>query len=166
MEPNEIIKGRRVLIVDDEPDVLDLLAELLDACKIDTASNFEEAAALLGTVPYDAAILDIMGVRGFDLLKIATEQDIPTLMLTAHALSEEALRKSAEGNASSYIPKEKMSEIAVFLADVLESINRGKSPWLKWFERLGSFYDRKFGGKDWRTKEKAFWEKRIKGFMH
>jgi len=166
MQPKDTIKGRRILIVDDEPDVLDLLTDLLDVCKIDTAANFEDAARLLKTVPYDAVILDIMGVRGFDLLKIATEQGIPALMLTAHALSEDALRKSAEENASSYIPKEKMSQIDVFLADVLEAVDRGKNPWQKWFERLGGFYDQKFGGKDWRTKEKAFWEKRIKGFMH
>lgn len=166
MEAKDTIRGRRVLIVDDEPDVLDLLSELLDICKIDTASTYEDAAAMLETGTYDAVILDIMGVRGFELLNIATEQGIPALMLTAHALSEESLRRSAELNASYYVPKEKMSQIDVFLADVLEAMDRGKNPWRKWFERLGSFYDRKFGGKDWRTKEKAFWEKRLKGFIH
>ena len=83
-------------------------------------------------------------------------------MLTAHGLSEENLRRSAEDGAAYYAPKEEMSKIATFVADVLEAVNKKKSPWIKWFERLGSFYDKRFGGKQWREKEKEFWEKRIK----
>jgi CheY-like chemotaxis protein len=43
MDPKKLLKGKRVLIVDDEKDVLDLLTELLNMCKIDPASSFEEA---------------------------------------------------------------------------------------------------------------------------
>jgi DNA-binding response OmpR family regulator len=165
MEPSETIKGKRVLIVDDEQDVLDTLSDFLIDCKIDTAGSFEAAQALLESNPYDAVILDIMGVRGFDLLEMANQRGIPALMLTAHAFSEETLKQSAEQDACYYVPKEKMVEIEVFLADVLEAVDKGKNPWVKCFERLGRFYDKKFGGKDWRDREKAFWEKRIKGFM-
>ena len=165
MKPSEIIRGKRVLIVDDEQDVLDTLTELLDVCKTDTALSFDAASELLQNNIYDLVILDIMGVGGFDLLDIATERGIPALMLTAHAFSEENLKKSAEKEACCYVPKEKMSDIEVFAADVIESIEKGKNPWIKCFERLGRFYDKKFGGKDWREKEKEFWEKRIKGFM-
>ena len=62
MDPKKIIKGKKVLIVDDEKDVLDLLVELLTICKIDTASTFEEAKDLLEKNYYDIAVLDIMGV--------------------------------------------------------------------------------------------------------
>lgn len=165
MKPSEIIKGKRVLIVDDEQDVLDTLTALLDVCKIDTAGSFDDAKELLLNNIYDLVVLDIMGVGGFDLLDIAAERGIPALMLTAHAFSEENLKKSAEKEACCYVPKEKMSEIEVFVADVIESIEKGKNPWIKCFERLGRFYDKKFGGKNWREKEKDFWEKRIKGFM-
>ena len=165
MEPKEIIKGKRILIVDDEQDVLDTLVDLLDECKIDTAASFDAARALLESNTYDLVILDIMGVDGFELLDIATNKGIPAMMLTAHGFSEENLKKSAEKDACCYIPKEKMDSIEVFVADVIEAIDKGKNPWIKCFERLGRFYDKKFGGKDWREKEKAFWEKRIKGFM-
>lgn len=57
---------------------------------------------------YDVAILDIMGVRGFDLLEIAKNRDIPALMLTAHGLSKENLKKSAEEGAAYYSPKDEM----------------------------------------------------------
>jgi len=40
-------------------------------------------------------------------------------MLTAHALSVQALQKSIQMGARAYIPKEKMAEIVPFLEDVL-----------------------------------------------
>ena len=165
MEPKEIIRGKRILVVDDEQDVLDSISELLEICKIDTALSFEAAKQLLENNTYDVVILDIMGVSGFDLLEMTTRMGIPALMLTAHAFSEETLKKSAEMDACCFIPKEEMNQIEVFLADVIEAVRKGKNPWIKCFERLGRYYDKRFGGTDWRKKEKEFWEKRIKGFM-
>ena len=66
MEPEKILRGKRVLIVDDEEDILDFLTELLDMCKVDRASTFEEAKELLETNNYHIAVLDIMGVRGYE----------------------------------------------------------------------------------------------------
>jgi hypothetical protein len=48
-------------------------------------------------------------------------------MLTAHALSSENLKRSAEEGAAYYAPKDKMDEIATFLADVFEAIEKGKA---------------------------------------
>jgi len=132
MDPQKLLKGKKILIVDDEPDVLDQLIELLDMSRIDTASSFEDGKKRLESESYDIAILDIMGVQGFELLKIANKQGIPALMLTAHALSEESLKKSAEDGAAFFAPKEKMSQIDLFVADVLEALERHKSPWAKW----------------------------------
>ncbi len=70
MEEREILKGKRVLIVDDEPDILETLEEMLDTCLIDTAPNFQTAEKFLNKNRYDIAILDIMGVRGYDLLEL------------------------------------------------------------------------------------------------
>ncbi|UCF83335.1 MAG: response regulator [Desulfobacteraceae bacterium] len=162
MDQKKKIIGKRVLIVDDEQDILDTLAAVLDICKIDTALSYEKGKRLLESNVYDIAVLDIMGVKGFELLKIANERGIPALMLTAHALSEENLKKSAEKGASYYAPKDKINDIDVFIADVLEAKEKNKSAWVKVFERLGGFYDRKFGGSDWREKERDFWEKRTK----
>jgi CheY-like chemotaxis protein len=160
----ERISGKRIVIVDDEQDVLDTLSGLLDMCKLDTATTFEEGRRLLEDNVYDVAILDIMGVKGFDLLAIAKRRGVPALMLTAHALSEESLKKSAEDGASYYAPKDQIDQIAVFVADVLDAREKNKSAWIKVFERLGHFYDNKFGGPDWRKKEQEFWEKRTRIF--
>ncbi|MFZ7113597.1 MAG: response regulator [Desulfatiglandales bacterium] len=161
MDPEKIIAGKKVLIVDDEKEVLEMLLELLDVCKVDAAQSFDEAKQMLEKNTYDVAILDIMGVRGFDLLEIAKNQGIPALMLTAHALTEENLKKSAEEGAAYYAPKDEMSKIGLFVADVIEAQSKKKNAWVKWFERLGNFYDKRFTGPNWREKEKEFWEKKL-----
>ncbi len=162
MAKKKILKGKKILIVDDEPDVLDSLIELLDMCKIDTASSFEDGKRLLEDQNYDIAILDIMGVKGFELLKIAKDHKIPALMLTAHALSEENLKKSIADGAAYFAPKDKMADIDIFVADVLEALEMNKSTWEKWLRRLGKFYDSRFQGTSWRDQEKEFWEKKMK----
>jgi CheY-like chemotaxis protein len=159
----DIIRGKRLLLVDDEKDVLDTLVELLEVCKLDTASSFEEAKAMLEENYYDVAVLDIMGVRGYELLDIAKEKGVPGLMLTAHALSEADLKKSAEMGASYYAPKDEIERIGDFVADIIVAKEKDRNVWAKWFERLSGFYDKKFGGTDWREKEKEFWDRRIAG---
>ena len=164
METEKLLQGKRVLIVDDEPDVLDTLTELLSICMIDRASTFEEAKDLLETYSYDVAVLDIMGVKGFELLQIAKERDIPALMLTAHALSEETLKQSAEEGASYYAPKEEIVNIDVFVADVIEAKEKKKNPWVRWFDRLGPFFEARtnFKGPNWREDHKKFWDEKLK----
>ena len=162
MSHRKILKGKLVLIVDDEKDILDLLTELLGMCRIDTASSFEQAKELLESYQYDIAVLDIMGVKGYDLLKIANERSIPALMLTAHALTKEDLKKSAEEGASYYVPKDEINNIDIFVADVLEAKEKDKNPWVRWFERLGGFFDKKFSGTNWREQEKEFWLQRLR----
>ena len=165
MNPNELLKGKKILIVDDEVDVLETLIELLDMCRIDTASSFEEGKKRLEAERYDIAILDIMGVDGFELLKIANKCGTPALMLTAHGLSEENLKKSAEEGACYYAPKEKMNEIHLFVADVLEALEKNKSPWEKLFERLTNYYDKRFHGTTWREQQREFWKKKAELYM-
>jgi DNA-binding NtrC family response regulator len=165
MSSKNILKGKRILIVDDEPDVLTSLIELLNICKIDTAESFEDGKRLLTNQYYDIAILDIMGVNGFELLKIANEQKTPALMLTAHALSEESLKKAAESGAAYFAPKEKMVDIEFFVTDVLDALKMKKSPWINWLERLGGFYDNRFHGTNWREQEQNFWEKKMKNIL-
>ncbi len=154
------IEGKRVLIVDDEKDVLEMLTEILNMCRIDAVSSFEEAKVRLENNYYDIAVLDIMGVKGYELLEIAKSKSVPALMLTAHALTENDLKKSVEGGASYYAPKDEINNIGVFIADVFEAKENDKSSWVKWFDRLSNFCDQRFGGTDWREKEREFWEKK------
>lgn len=157
MQNEDILKGKKILIVDDEPDILENLEELLDMCVIDAAPNFEAAKKFLDKYDYDAAILDIMGVRGYDLLAITAEKGIPALMLTAHALSPDNLVKSIKEGAQSYVPKHKILDITTFLEDILEAREKGIKKHGNWFARLKPLFDKNFGA-DWREKDKEFWK--------
>ena len=159
MDTNKIIMGKRVLIVDDEKDILETLTELLNLCKIDAASSFEEARVLLERYDYDLVVLDIMGVKGFELLEIANARHIPALMLTAHALTEESRSKSIKEGAAYFVPKHEMAQIATYVADVLEAKEKNRNPWVRWLSRLGGSFDMIFTGPRWREQEKAFLEK-------
>jgi hypothetical protein len=80
-------------------------------------------------------------------------------MLTAHALSSDNMKRSAEEGAAYYAPKDKIEDIAIFMADIFESIDAGKSPWEKLIDRLGGFYDKRFQGTEWREQQKEFLDK-------
>jgi len=150
-EDLKILEGKRILIVDDEPDVLETLMDLLDMCNIDTAPDFTTAEKFLNKNTYDIAIFDIMGVRGYDLLETANRKGMPALMFTAHALNPDAFVKSMKGGAKAYIPKEKMSEIASYVADLLKAQAAGIKRPRGWFDRLEGFFEKQFG-KDWMDK--------------
>jgi len=156
MASEDILKGKKILVVDDEPDVLESIEELLDECDVETASTFESAKELLEEKAFDAAILDIMGVKGFDLLEIATDKKIPALMLTAHGLNPDNLVGSIKLGAKSYIPKEKMSEIDIYLKEIFIAQDKGVEKSGNWFARLESFFDNRFGP-GWKHKDKKFW---------
>lgn len=159
MMTEPVLNGKRILAVDDEPDVLDTLADLLEDYEglvLDRATDYETGYHLLRSWTYDAVILDIMGVRGFDLLSASVHRGFPTIMLTAHAFSAEALKQSIELGARAYLPKEKMAEIPEFLEAVITLGHRGSLKAL--FQRLGGFFTRKFGAR-WMEDEARFWER-------
>ena len=163
MASDDVLKGKKILIVDDEIDVLESLEDLLDECDIETATTYEAAKELLEKNKYDATILDIMGVRGFDLLEIAADKKIPTVMLTAHGLNPDNLVGSIKLGAKSYIPKEKMSEIDIYLKEIFIAEEKGVEKSGNWFARLGSFFDDRFGA-GWKHKDKKFWDEFDKKF--
>ena len=158
MTRKESLTAKKILVVDDELDVLQSLAETLSMCRVTKASTFEQAKEYLESENYDAAILDVMGVNGYKLLELAEKRQIPAVMLTAHALSVEDTVKSFKDGAALYIPKDKMANIAEFLVDMFEALKKGRKPWHRWFEKFRLYYDRKFGP-DWKNKDKEFWEK-------
>lgn len=155
MSEDSPLKNKLVLVVDDEQDIIESVEEELDVCILHKAGDYETALQYLLSYTYDLVILDIMGVNGFDLLRSAVSRGFPTVMLTAHALTPEAMKKSIKLGAISFLPKEKITELRSFLEDAV--LGTKKQSWQKVFERLGSFFDRRFGP-DWKERDRFFRE--------
>jgi DNA-binding response OmpR family regulator len=141
-----ILNGKTILAVDDETDVLTLIEdEIRQICSsviLEKATTYDKAAELLNSKVFDLVILDIMGVRGFDLLQIAVKHNFNVAMLTAHALSPDALKKSHDLGARTYLPKDKLGELVPFLEDVLKY---EYSPgWKRMLSKLENYFDDQF----------------------
>lgn len=155
MKSDSPLNNKHILVVDDEPDILEFVEEELGMCLVDKAANYETALQYIQNYIYDVVILDIMGVNGFKLLEDSVSKGFSTVMLTAHALSPDSLKKSIRLGAVSYLPKESIPKLRDFLEDVV--LGGGKPVWRELFNKLGGYFYRKFGP-DWKEKDKFFKE--------
>jgi CheY-like chemotaxis protein len=152
---SSILDQKKILAVDDELDVLDVLEETIklncSGCVFEKATDYGQALGLLQSKNYDLIILDIMGVRGFDLLDIAVHKNLKAVMLTAHALSPENLKRAHDMGARAYLPKQKLADIVPFLEDVLRY--EFEPGWKRLMEGLGDVFATLWG-LDWQRLEK------------
>jgi DNA-binding response OmpR family regulator len=100
----------KILIVDDEPELLEQLREILEGCRyiVETAMDGEAALDRLFDSPFDLIILDIMlpKIDGFSLLREIRGAGIetPVLMLTAKSGVNDRV-KGLNLGADDYLPK-------------------------------------------------------------
>ncbi len=153
MNSESVLNDKAVLVVDDEPDVLDSIADQLDMCRIYRAKDYDIALQLMAGFKFDIVILDVMGVQGFELLKKSVSKGFPTVMLTAHAMTPESLKESIKLGAVSFLPKEMMAELDVYLADVITSSK--KVVWKNLLDNLSGYFDRQFGA-NWKEMDEFF----------
>lgn len=141
----QTLEGKRILVVDDEPDVLDTAKELLSSAHVVTVGNFDEARRLIAAERFHLVILDIMGVNGFALLDACRTNSMPAAMLTAHAINLESLNVAVKLGAVSFLPKEELQRLPELVAEILEDLAQGQTHWAKLFKRLGPFFKEKLG---------------------
>jgi DNA-binding response OmpR family regulator len=150
------LNGKRILAVDDEADILETIEDILDMADVDSARDYATASEKIRNGRYDLAILDIMGVNGLALLDETVAKGIPTVMLTAHAVNPDTLMSSIRKGAISYLPKETLAELDELLEALLAAQAAGKPPWKLLFDKLGTYFDERFGP-GWKAKDKTFW---------
>jgi CheY-like chemotaxis protein len=143
MKVGSVLQDKLVLVVDDEKDILDVVEETLDLCMVHKVADYETALQFL------------LSYNGFELLKMCVKRGFPAVMLTAHALNPDSLKKSIKLGAVSFLPKEKLSELKDFLEDVV--MEGGKPVWKKLFDRMGDFFAKRFGP-DWKERDAFFRE--------
>ena len=114
-----------ILVIDDEEIMREILDALLtrEGYEVRLANNGTEGLALVRSVPFDAAIVDMMmpgldGISTLDELK-KIDDDLPVLMITAFASVENAIAAMKRG-AYDYITKPfKNDEVLVVLRNAL-----------------------------------------------
>jgi two-component system OmpR family response regulator len=99
----------RILIVEDEPDLLRSLAQALreEGYAVDTANNGEDGLFNAESCDYDAIVLDVMlpKLDGWEILKrLRKTKKTPVLMLTARDQSRDRVRGLDTG-ADDYVVK-------------------------------------------------------------
>lgn len=142
-------ESKKILAVDDEPDVLEVVEDALNGHEVSKATDFDTARRLLVTETYDLVILDIMGVRGLDLLDIAVERGFPAVMLTANALDPGHIMQSILRGAASFIPKEDIDNLDELVSELFRMLEEGESTWIHTMKRLAPLLDERFTP-DWR----------------
>jgi DNA-binding response OmpR family regulator len=99
---------RRVLIIDDEPDLIEGLTEALNGeFQILTASDTGTAESLLTQEPADLIILDVVlrHENGLDFLtKLRQKSDVPVLIITGFG-SKEVVLAAMRARANDYLDK-------------------------------------------------------------
>ena len=141
----KILEEKRILVVDDEPDVLETVTDLLESSQVVTAGSFEDARQKIAEESFDLVLLDIMGVNGFALLEACRAAKLPAAMLTAHALNIESLNLAVRLGALSFLPKEELHRLPELVSEIFDGLEQGKTHWKKLFQRLGHFFKERLG---------------------
>jgi DNA-binding NtrC family response regulator len=87
----------KILIVDDEKDFLDIMAERMSVrgMEVSTATSAENALKMVLKESFDAVIMDLMmpEMDGFKALKLfkETKPDLPIILLTANVPEEKCI---------------------------------------------------------------------------
>jgi CheY-like chemotaxis protein len=96
---------RRVLLVDDDPDILDLFTRMLLLCdatlEVTTALGGEQALTEMRARPPDLVLADVLmpGIDGWQLLRLMSEDDalrqVPVLLVSAQDPAEQRVTADA-----------------------------------------------------------------------
>jgi len=160
------VKARKVLVADDEPDIVEILKYNLmrEGYQVSTASNGDEAVARAKEVSPDLVVLDIMMPRknGVEVCQIlrAQPQFQDTLIMFLTALNDDATQiKGLATGADDYISKPISPN--VFLSKVQALLRRVQKPESSAVEVNGMVIDPErfivvFEGKEFTLAKKEF----------
>src|SRR5436190_23196301 len=126
MQFDEDEAAMRLLVVEDEPDLLSVIAQALreQGYAVDTAADGEEGLFKAEGGQYDAMILDLMMPRmdGWTVLqRLRKNHKVPVLILTARDALPDRV-KGLDGGADDYLTKP--FELAELLARIRALIRR------------------------------------------
>jgi CheY-like chemotaxis protein len=128
MEDLPRLDGRRLLLIDDEEDALQLVSEVLrgQGAEVHTATSAREALERFGSVKPDLVVSDIgmPEMDGFSLLKriraLSPDEGglTPAVALTAYARAEDVQRAAAAGYQQHLAKPVEPAELARVVANL------------------------------------------------
>ena len=126
----------KILVVDDEAPVRDLLGDLLrkEDCLPVSCGSGEEALEILKKETFDVVLLDIKlpGMTGLEVLKEIRQKyaNLPVVMITGFGFEEELIYKSKQLGCCGYIGKNipMVKIIGTFKQFVKEAKTKDKTP--------------------------------------
>ena len=134
---SEYLKNKRILLVDDEPELLAMVESILREegyTSLYTAGSVSQAVELAGRVGPELAVLDVMlpDGDGFSLMeKLRAMDDYPILFLTARGEDEDKFRGFGLG-ADDYLVKPFLPrELAFRIGAILYRSYKGENPLVK-----------------------------------
>lgn len=116
---NNYLKRKRILLVDDQPELLDMVVSILEEDgfeNVQTAKSVKEALAASKEFHPELAVLDVMlpDGDGFSLMEqLKKEEDYPVLFLTARGEDEDKFKGFGLG-ADDYIVKPFLPKELIF----------------------------------------------------
>jgi len=123
MEPSTL-RSKRILAIDDDPDLLEVLEEEILAAhpdlKVEKAVTFPQAVEKMIWVNYDAVILDITSGYGFELLQLAQSRHLHVGLLTTYPVLPGHPRLPAQMAARAFLSKDKLEDVVSFLDKIME----------------------------------------------
>jgi two-component system phosphate regulon response regulator PhoB len=126
-------RGSRVLVVDDDPDIREMVAVMLEAVGlvVSSVSSAEEALARIQEHPFELLVLDwnLPRMSGIDLCRRIRQDpelsEMPVLFLTANASSQDMVDAFASG-ADDYVVKPfRAPELGARIFSLLRRTRRG-----------------------------------------
>ena len=156
-EEREFLNGKRILWVDDEPEVPKTLEDLRVMCNVKKASSFDQAKEMLETQDFDMAILDTMSGKVYELFELANETNVMAVMLNANGFNDNdtviSYRVGSTGiTYEDYGTGMNMDSNTA----LLDTQKKDRHPWWRWLDWLGNCYEKSIGS-DWVSYEE-FWE--------
>ena len=134
MDSKRLLTGRVILLVDNDRDVLDTMAEQLDMCLAHKASDYDSAIQYLLGHTYDFVILGMEGRALSDLLETCVLRGVTTVVLVPPPISPESVKIYTSLKTIYFHPKEKIAEIRELLASILTDFKKPR--WRKLLERV------------------------------
>ena len=121
----------KILVVDDEPDIVRVVARIMESCdyEVVTAQDGFEALGAAQVEKPDVIILDLNlpGMNGFEvchrLRTTEATRAIPIVMMTAAYVSIEDARRGDASGADEYVVKPFLREVLIH--NVQRLLNRG-----------------------------------------